>query len=83
METIDPFANETESLQIDDLTIENRLDKVAIYGSIDITRDQRGLELARRMVHLFDSIVARLAQEDLPESLAPPEGIEVVKNPFE
>jgi hypothetical protein len=83
METIDPFANEAESLQIDDLTIENRLDKVAIYGSIDITRDQRGLELARRMVHLFDSIVARLAQEDLPESLAPPEGIEVVKNPFE
>ena len=72
METIDPFANESESLQIDDLTIENRTDKVSMYGSIDITRDQRGLELARTIKHLLDSIVERLSQEDLPESIPPP-----------
>ncbi len=42
METIDPFANESESLRLDDLTIENRTDKVSLYGSIEITRDKRG-----------------------------------------
>lgn len=83
METIDPFANESEALQLDELTIENRTDRVSIYGSIDITRDKRGLELAQRMKHLLDSIVKRLAQEDLPESIPPPQNIDVIKNPFE
>jgi hypothetical protein len=83
METIDPFANESESLQIDDLTIENRTDKVSIYGSIDITRDKRGLELAQSIKSLLDSIVKRLSQEDLPDSIPPPQNIDEVKNPFE
>jgi hypothetical protein len=83
METIDPFANESESLQIDDLTIENRADKVSIYGSIDITRDKRGLELAQALKNLFDSIFKRLSQEDLPESIPPPRNLDEVKNPFE
>jgi hypothetical protein len=83
MQTIDPFANESQSLQIDDLTVENRTDRVSIYGSIEITRDMRGLELAQTIKHLLDSIVARLAQEDLPESIPPPQNIDVIKNPFE
>jgi hypothetical protein len=83
METIDPFANESESMQISDLTVENRIDKVSLYGSIDITRDKRGLELAQTMQSLLDSIVERLSQEDLPESIPPPRNIDVVKNPFE
>lgn len=83
METIDPFANESESLRIDDLTIENRLDRVSLYGSIEITRDKRGLELARTIKYLFNSIVEVLAKEDLPESIPPPTNIDVVKNPFE
>jgi hypothetical protein len=83
METIDPFANESESLQIDDLTIENRTDKVSMYGSIDITRDKRGLELAQSIKSLLDSIVKRLSQEDLPDSIPPPRNIDEVKNPFE
>ena len=83
METIDPFANESEALQLDELTIEHRRDRVSIYGSIDITRDKRGLELAQRIKHLLDSIVKRLAQEDLPESIPPPQNIDVIKNPFE
>ena len=83
METIDPFANESQSLEIDELTIENRTDRVSLYGSIEITRDKRGLELAQTIKHLLDSIVAKLAQEDLPESIPPPQNIDVVKNPFE
>ena len=50
MATIDPFANESEALQVDELTIENRTDRVSIYGSIDITRDRRGQEMARRFL---------------------------------
>jgi hypothetical protein len=83
METIDPFANESQSLEIDELTIENRTDRVSLYGSIEITRDKRGLELARTIKHLLDAIVKRLSQEDLPESIPPPQNIEVIKNPFE
>jgi hypothetical protein len=83
METIDPFANESESLRLDDLTIENRTDKVSLYGSIDITRDKRGLELAQTLKLLFDNLIKRLSQEDLPESIPPPQNIDEVKNPFE
>jgi hypothetical protein len=83
METIDPFANESESLQLDELSIENRTDRVSLFGSIDITRDKHGLELAQRLKHLLDAIVTRLAHEDLPESIPPPQNIDVVKNPFE
>jgi hypothetical protein len=82
METIDPFANESETLQLGDLTIENRKDRVTIYGSLDITRDKKGLEAAGMLEYLLKSIVARLATEDLPDSLPSPQNVEVVKNPF-
>ncbi len=82
MEMIDPFANESEALQVDELTIENRTDRVSIYGSLDITRDRRGLEKARRLARLFDAILARLSQEELPEEMPRPSNIEVVDNPL-
>jgi hypothetical protein len=41
MEAVDPDANESEALRLDDLTTENRVDEVSIYGSINITRDKR------------------------------------------
>ena len=82
MEMIDPFANESEAWQVDGLTIENRTDRVSIYGSLDITRDRRGLEKARRLARLFDAILERLSQEELPEEMAPPTKVEVVDNPF-
>lgn len=37
---LQPFDNETQSLSLGDLTIENRLDQLEIYGSLSITRDQ-------------------------------------------
>ena len=33
-----PAYNESESLGIGDLTIENRTDRISIYGNIDLTR---------------------------------------------
>lgn len=82
MEMIDPFANESEALQIDELTIENRTDRVSIYGSIDITRDRRGLERARRLARLLGAILERLSREELPEEMPPPAILEMVDNPF-
>ncbi len=78
----DPFANESDSLEIGGLTFENRVDRVSIYGSIDITRDKKGLEAAKKIAALLDSVVKRLSSEKLPDSIPPPKEEEVVKNPF-
>jgi hypothetical protein len=83
METIDPYANESEVLLLGELTIENRVDMVSIYGSIDITRDKRGLEHAQTLKYLFDSIVEVLSKEDLPEEITLPVEVAAIENPFE
>jgi hypothetical protein len=83
MKTLEPFANESDSLGIGDLTIENRTDRVALYGSIDLTRDRAGLQQARRLKALLDKVVATLeAARDLPDKLPPPEEPKEVPNPF-
>jgi hypothetical protein len=82
--TITPYANETESLKLADLTIENRTDRVSIFGSIDLTRDKAGLQDARMLKVLLDQVVQALeADKRLPERLPPPERPEEVKNPFQ
>jgi hypothetical protein len=83
METIDPYANESEVLLLGELTIENRVDMVSIYGSIDITRDKRGLKHAQTLKYLFDSIVEVLSKEDLPEEIPPPGGSGEIESSFE
>lgn len=70
---ITPFANESDSFQIGDLTIENHSDKVSIYGSIDITRDRRGYVAVLNLAQLLIAIFVKLAVKDLPESIAAPE----------
>jgi hypothetical protein len=78
---IHPFANESESLQIGDLTIENRTGRVSIYGSIDLTLEKPGLDYARRLKAILDLTVAGLEKADLPNKLVVLES-ETVKNPF-
>lgn len=83
MQTIKPFANETESLAIADLTIENRTDRVQIYGSIHVTRDKAGLADARTLKGVFDAIVTSLeAEEALPDKITLANSPRAVKNPF-
>ena len=82
--TISPFANESELLGIGDLTIENRTDRVSIYGSIDLTRDKGGLEHARMLKAVLDKVVQVLDNEtDLPDRIAPPDTPDEVANPFQ
>lgn len=82
MTTIKPFQNEAESIAIDDLTVENRLDRVELYGSLQITKDKAGLQLARELKQLIDATVSTLeAEKNLPAHVAitPPNNVD---NPF-
>jgi hypothetical protein len=82
--TISPFANESESLGIGDLTIENRTDRISIYGNIDLTRDKAGLEHARMLKAVLDKVVQALETEkNLPDKIAPPDMPDEVANPFQ
>ena len=80
---IDPFANEEEVITIQELTLENRLDKVSIHGSVDITKDQQGLEYAFALKRQIDTIVEYLKKQALPEKIGVENIAKVVKNPFE
>lgn len=76
-----PFSDEAATLQVGGLNIENRTDRVSLFGSLDITRDKIGLALAQELKGRIDQLVEVLKSEHLPEKLevlAPTE----VANPF-
>lgn len=76
-----PFDDEATSMAVDDLTIENRLDRIEIYGTLQITKDQAGLKLAKEMKNLIDATIAALEKEKLPkhiQTIAP----DSTDNPF-
>lgn len=79
--TFVPYANEADVLQVDNLMIENRLDRITISGDVDLTLDQAGLALARRLKEVLDAVLAKLEAQDLPEQLPPPT-VSKVANPF-
>lgn len=82
--TITPFADEAASTSIGELTIENRLDRVSLYGSLDLLRDRKGLEDARRLRALLEAVVQALEGEGdrLPDKdLSKPE-VNKIPNPF-
>jgi len=79
---LNPYQNETTSLLIGDLTVENRLDRISLYGSLDITKDQIGLTDALQLKDIIDSIVDTLQKENnLPERIVIEKADSVV-NPF-
>lgn len=83
MANIDPYRNDADALEIGDLKIENGTDTVAIYGSVDLTRDRQGLAQAKALKAVLDKVVKALETEkDLPERIAPPKPPDQVKNPF-
>jgi hypothetical protein len=78
---IKPFQNEEESLSIGQLAIENRLDRIDLYGSLAITKDKAGLRLASELKELIDAALAVLQKESLPDHVAVMPA-ERVDNPF-
>ena len=79
------FQNESEARTINELNIENRLDRVSIHGSIDITHDVEGLALAVQLKEMLDGMVAVLSAEqaagELPEKITLA-ATDEVENPF-
>ncbi|WP_174493907.1 hypothetical protein [Acinetobacter sp. Marseille-Q1623] len=76
------FENGTESHSIHDLTLENQEDRINIYGNLQISKDQEGLQAAKILQAYLNDIVKALEQEtDLPAKISTEiEG--EVENPF-
>jgi hypothetical protein len=84
MAIIKPFGDDSGSVGIGGLNVENGLDRVILYGSLEITRDRAGLGLARELAELLNAAVAVLsADPSLPDHVAA-ETVNrtIVRNPF-
>ena len=81
---IKPFADDEAAASIGGLAIENGTTKVAISGSVEITRDQAGLERARALKQLVDSLVAEIEAGNPPQQFAATQtaSVDEVANPF-
>ena len=78
-----PYENESDAVEIGDLKIENRLDRITVYGRIDLTRDKAGLKNARTLKQLLEDVVRTLENDPgLPEHVAPPKAPVIKRNPF-
>ncbi len=78
-----PFADDTASLSVGKLTVENGTDCVALYGTLDLTRDKQGLAHARALKALLDQAVQVLeADKALPDAVPAPTAARTVANPF-
>lgn len=79
----EPFANEADVLTVGNLSVENRVDRVTLQGDVELTKDRRGLALARELKALLDATVAALeADKALPDEVEV-EKPRSVRNPFE
>ncbi len=77
-----PFANESDVVQLGNMMVENRLDRITLNGDIDLTLDQIGLEHARSLQRLLGAVLARMEAQPLPAHLPAPD-VKMVDNPFE
>jgi len=79
-----PFADDSASLTIGGLTVENGAEKLVFYGSLEITRDKPGLDHAKRLLTVVQHAVQALENmQNLPEKDAEQRQTpKMVKNPF-
>ncbi|WP_425916161.1 hypothetical protein [Acinetobacter sp. TSRC1-2] len=77
-----PFENGSESHAIHDLTLENQEDCVSIYGNLQLTKDQAGLQAAKALQAFLNAVVSALENEaNLPEKIDRQDEQEI-ENPF-
>ncbi len=76
-----PFEHGDESSAIYDLTLENQVDCVSLYGNLQITKDQAGLKTAKALQSFVNEVVAALEKQELPEQIERQQEQEV-ENPF-
>ena len=83
MVKLTPFADDAASVSIGKLTVENGTDRVVLYGSLDLTRDEHGLAQALVLMELVDGVVRHLqGVENLPDSVPGATPAKSVSNPF-
>ena len=83
MPDMTPYANDSAAIEIGDLKLENGRDRIACYGSLDLTRDKAGLALARQLQAVLAAVVQALEGDaSLPDTIPPPKKRGTVKNPF-
>lgn len=76
------YENESDSFMIQDLTVENRLDRISIYGTLDITRDRVGLNDALKLKRIIDASIDALKRDkNLPDKIETI-ATDSVENPF-
>lgn len=76
-----PFAEDSSSVELAGLTIENHTDHVSIYGQGVITKDQHGLAQALALQKQLNAIVSALQTVDLPAQIEN-KPVVMVHNPF-
>lgn len=81
------YSNDDDVLNIqgDALTVSNGTTRVVLNGTLDITKDKRGLKAALALKEALDSVVAALqADAHLPDQIKdePDAKPGVVDNPF-
>ena len=81
------YSNDVDVLNIqgDALTITNGTLRIVLSGTLELTKDKRGLQAALALKQAVDSAVAALqAQKDLPERIKdePDAKPGVIDNPF-
>lgn len=80
-----PFQIGTESINIDDLTLENGLDVVNIYGQIQFYQDVESLYKAKQLQTILHHIIQTLEQQKQQGQLAEKfefASSKMVNNPF-
>lgn len=64
------FQNETDIFEIGNLIAANRLDRILLHGSLDITKDKQGLEYAFTLKRIIDAAIDEMKRDkNLPVSL--------------
>lgn len=61
---IDPFANNSQSMQIGELIIENQTDKIIVYGDIDLYLNAQGYQQAQQLHELTGKILQAFADSE-------------------
>jgi hypothetical protein len=79
--SFNPYADETASLEIGGLTLENHTDHIALFGQMAINKDQVGLQFALELQAELAKIVILLQAAELPKNIATAPII-MVRNPF-
>lgn len=83
VEDFRPFADDATVRVFGDLSFENGTARIALHGSLDLTRDRAGLARALQLKATVDAIVAALQGQDLPDAVAEEtRAPRTVKNPF-